>query len=160
MVISEDPVGMGLIDSLARPGGNITGVTNLNRDLNGKRLELLKEMIPGMSRVGVLWNADGSSLGLKGYEAAARALKVQVDSLPVRGPVPDLETAFLEATKRRTSALVVPRSSRMNRYRTQISDFASKYRLPSMYEGSNDVERGGLVSYSANEADAYRRAAW
>jgi putative ABC transport system substrate-binding protein len=160
MVINEDPVAMGLIDSLARPGGNITGVSRLTRDLAGKRLELLKEIIPGMSRVGVLWNADGSSLGFKAYEAAARALRVQLDSLPLGGASPDLEAPFLEAIKRRTNAIIVPRSIRMNRYRRQIADLAIKNRMPSMYEGINDVERGGLVSYSADDAEGYKRAAW
>jgi putative ABC transport system substrate-binding protein len=160
MVINEDPVAMGLIDSLARPGGNITGVSRLTRDLAGKRLELLKEIIPGMSRVGVLWNADGSSLGFKAYEAAARALRVQLDSLPLGGASPNLEAPFLEAIKRRTNAIIVPRSIRMNRYRRQIADLAIKNRMPSMYEGINDVERGGLVSYSADDAEGYKRAAW
>jgi putative ABC transport system substrate-binding protein len=88
MVTTQDPVASGLVDSLARPGGNITGLTRLTRELGGKRLELLKEMVPPVSRVGVLWNADltGIAIGFKEYEVAARALKIQLQSLEVRGP--------------------------------------------------------------------------
>ena len=96
MVTNSDPVATGLVDSLARPGGNITGLTRLTRDLSGKRLELLKEVVPRISRVGVLWDADGrrAALALKEYEAAALALKIQLQSLEVRGPNPDLDGAF------------------------------------------------------------------
>lgn len=159
MVITQDPVAAGLIDSLARPGGNITGLTRLARELSGKRLELLKEMIPGLSRVGVLWSADDAS-AIGDYEAAARTLKISLESLEVRGPKPDLEGAFREATRRRTSALIVVRGAVINPYRNQIAELAIKNRLPSMYESSSDVERGGLVSYSADETESYRRAAY
>lgn len=159
MVITQDPVAAGLIDSLARPGGNITGLTRLARELSGKRLELLKEMIPGLSRVGVLWSADDAS-AIGDYEAAARTLKISLESLEVRGPKPDLEGAFREATRRRTSALIVVRGAVINPYRNQIAELAIKNRLPSMYESSSDVERGGLVSYSADETKSYRRAAY
>jgi ABC transporter substrate binding protein len=96
MVSSADPVATGIVDSLARPGGNITGLSLLARDLSGKRLELLTEAVPGVRRVGVLWDADSSAaaIGLKEYEAAARVMKVQLQSLEVRGPSPDLENAF------------------------------------------------------------------
>ena len=109
MVIAVDPVATGLVDSLARPGGNITGLTRLTRELSGKRLELLKEVIPRISRVGVLWNADNSSaaIAFKEYEAAAPALKIQLQSLEVRGSNPDLEGAFQAAVKERASAVVI-----------------------------------------------------
>lgn len=96
MVTSQDPVATGLVDSLAHPGGNITGVTTLQRDLSGKRLELLKEVVPRISRVGILWDAGapGSAIGFKEYEATAHALRIQFQSLEVRGPNPDLEGAF------------------------------------------------------------------
>jgi ABC-type uncharacterized transport system substrate-binding protein len=92
----QDPVATGLIDSLARPGGNITGLATLARELSGKRLELLKEAVPRLSRVGVLWDetAEGPKIGFKEYEGAARALKIQLQSLEVRGPNPDFEGAF------------------------------------------------------------------
>jgi putative tryptophan/tyrosine transport system substrate-binding protein len=154
MVILEDPVATGIVDSLARPGGNITGLTTLARDLSGKRLELLKEVVPRMSRVGVLWNADNSSaaFAIKGYEAAASALKIQLQSSEVRGPNPDLEGAFQGAAKGRANLLL--------RYQKQIADLAIKNRLPSMYEGSQYVEAGGLMSYASIDAENYRRAAY
>ena len=108
METNQDPVATGIVDSLARPGGNITGLTRLGRELSGKRLELLTEVVPRISRVGVLWdaNAPGPIIGFKEYEAAARALKIQIQSLEVRGPKPDLEGAFQVAAKGRTTALI------------------------------------------------------
>jgi ABC-type uncharacterized transport system substrate-binding protein len=161
MVTSQDPVATGIIDSLARPGGNITGLTNLSRELSGKRLELLKEAVPRLSRAGVLWdtNAPGPIIGFKEYEAAARALKIPLQSLEVRGPNPDLAGAFQAATKGRASALVAISNPVLSRYQKQIVDLAIKSRLPSMYEGSGWVEAGGLMSYSADRRDQHRRAA-
>ncbi len=106
--IVMDPVGTGIVDSLARPGGNITGLATLSRELGGKRLELLKEMVPTISRVGVLADADApvSAIAFKEYEAAASALKIRLQSLEVRGPNPDLEGAFQSATKGRANALI------------------------------------------------------
>jgi putative tryptophan/tyrosine transport system substrate-binding protein len=96
MVFNADPVATGIVDNLAHPGGNITGLTRLTRSLGGKRLELLKEVVPRISRVGVLWDADEASagIGFKDYEAAARGLKLQLQSIEVRGPKPDLEGGF------------------------------------------------------------------
>src|SRR5215467_4232329 len=161
MVVAVDPVATGLVDSLAHPGGNITGLTRLTRELNGKRLELLKEVIPRVSRIGVLWNADNSSaaIAFKEYEATAPALKIQLQSLEVRGSNPDLDGAFQAAVKERASAVVIVRDTVLNRYPKRIAELAIKNRLPSMNEGSDYVDAGGLVSYSANEADLYRRAA-
>ena len=161
MVSFADPVAAGLVDSLARPGGNITGLATLSRDLSGKRLELLKEVVPGRSRVGILWdaNAPGPAIAFKEYEAAARALKMQLQSLEVRGPTPDLEGAFQAAAKGRANALITVRNPVLNRYPKRIADLARKNRLASMYEGSEYVEAGGLMSYSASDADQFRRAA-
>ena len=158
MVTNVDPVETGLVDSLARPGENITGLTRLTRDLSGKRLELLTEMVPGMSRVGVLWDVDGSGIGFKEYEASARAIKVQLQSLGVRGPSPDLEGAFQAAVKGRASAFVTVRSSLLNRNSKRFADLAIKNRLVSMYEGSEFIEAGGLVSYEVNGNEIFRRA--
>jgi putative ABC transport system substrate-binding protein len=162
MVTTQDPVATGIIDSLARPGGNITGVTTLSRELSGKRLELLREVIPGISRVGVL-SGNPTSLGnpviKKQYEAAARALKIPLQFLDVRGPNPDLEGAFREGVKKRVSALITIRGPLLNRYPKQIAELAIKNRLPSMHEGSENVEAGGLMSYAANSLDQHRRAA-
>jgi putative tryptophan/tyrosine transport system substrate-binding protein len=157
MVTTQDPVAAGLVDSLARPGGNITGLTNLARDLSGKRLELLKEIVPGISRVGLLGEVNNS--GFKDYQAAARALKIQLQSLEVRGPNPDLEGAFQAAAKGHASALIIPRGVLINRYARRIADLAIKNRLPSMYEGRDWVEAGGLVSYATSDAENWKRAA-
>jgi len=160
MVTSQDPVAMGLIDSLARPGGNITGLTRLTRELSGKRLELLTEVVPGISRVGVLGDASlpGSAIAFKEYETAARALKIQLQYLEARGPKPDLEAAFQGANKR-AGALIMIGNPVLNRYTKRIADLAVTNRLPLMSEGSEYVEAGALASYSANDADNYKRAA-
>jgi putative ABC transport system substrate-binding protein len=161
MVTNADPVASGLIDSLASPGGNITGITNLNRDLSGKRLELLKEIVPKVARVAVLWDEtnEGSLTGFKEYEAAGAALKVTIQSLKIRGPNPDLEGAFQAAARERANALIPIRSAVVIRYQKAIVDLAIRNRLPSMFDGSNSVEFGGLVSYATNEDDSFRRAA-
>jgi len=163
ILTQADPVAAGLIDSLARPGGNLMGVSSLSRDLSGKRLELLKEVVPKLSRVGVLWDtADptSASIGFKEYEAAALALKIQLQSVEIRGPNPNLDGAFQAAVKGRVSALITIRNPLTNRYQKQIVDLAIKNRLPSMYERSDYVEAGGLLSYSSNDADSYRRLAY
>ena len=161
MVTVQDPVETGIVDSLAHPGGNITGVTNLARELSGKRLELLKEVVPRISRAGVLWDADGpgSFIGFKEYESAARALKIQLQSLEVRGPNPDLAGAFQTAAKGRVSAVITIGNPRLGRYQNQIAELAIKNRKPSMCERNDYVEAGCLVSYAANIHDQYRRAA-
>jgi putative tryptophan/tyrosine transport system substrate-binding protein len=162
MVINQDPVATGLVDSLARPGGNITGISRLTRELSGKRLELLTEVIPGIARVGILWDvtAEGPKISFKEYQAAARALKIQLQSMEVRGPDPDLAGAFQSAVKGRASALITIGNSLLNRHRKQITDYAIKHRLPAMYESRQWIEPGGLISYSSSDAESYRRAAW
>jgi putative tryptophan/tyrosine transport system substrate-binding protein len=159
MVTTVDPVATGLVVSLARPGGNITGLTRLTRELSGKRLELLKEVVPRISRAGVLWDA-GRIGALKEYEAAAHALKIQLNSLGVRGPNPDLDGAFRDAAKGHVTALITVTGTVLVRYPKKIAELAIKNRLPSMYEESSYVEAGGLMSYSSNEADQYKRAAF
>ena len=157
MVVSFDPVETGVVDSLAHPGGNITGLTRLTRELSGKRLELFKEAVPRISRVGVL--AAQGNTSFKNYEAAARALKIPIQSLEVHGPNPDLDNVFQAAAKGRVNALIIAGSSQINRYRKQIVELAIKKRLPSMYEVSSWVEVGGLMSYSSSDAENFRRAA-
>ena len=161
MVTTADPVATGLVDSLARPGGNITGLTRLTAELSGKRLELLKEVVPRMSRVGVLWDAEGagSANSFKEYDVAARVLKIPLQSLEVRGPNPNLDGAFQAAAKGRVSAFITVTGGLFNRYAERIADFAIKNRLPSMNERSEYVEAGGLMSYSANDLEPFRRAA-
>jgi len=157
MVASLDPVETGLVDSLARPGGNITGVARLTHELSGKRLELFKEAVPRISRVAIL--AAPGSPSLQEYEPAARALKISLESLEVNGPNPDLEGVFQTAAKMRVNALIAVASSSINRFTKQILELAIKNRLPSMLEVSARVEAGGLMSYSADDAALFRRAA-
>ena len=163
IVAQEDPVAAGYIDSLARPGGNITGLSRLTRELSGKRLELLTEVAPKISRVGVLWDTNEKSpsqaFGFKEYKAAAHALKIQLQSLEVRGSN-DFAGAFRSAAKGRANALIVIRNPLHTRHQKQIADLGIKNRLPSMHETSDYVEAGGLVSYSANDAEQFRRAAY
>jgi putative ABC transport system substrate-binding protein len=157
MVITQDPVAAGYVTSLARPGGNITGITRLTRDLAGKRLELLKEAVPTTSRVGILWSGSGG--GFKGYEAAAQALKIPFQSLEVRTPNPDFEGVFQAAKKGRANALIAVSNIRITGYHKRIADLAIKNRLPSMYETDKWVDAGGLMSYGADDADSFQRAA-
>ncbi len=161
MVILSDPVATGLVQSLAHPGGNITGISRLIRELGGKRLELLQESIPKVSRVGVIWDADapGAASAFHKYEATARALTIELQSLPIKGAAPDLENTFRNAVKDRLGALVIVNNALVRRNSKQIAELAIKNRLPSMGETSNYVEAGGLVAYSANDADNYIRAA-
>ena len=161
MVTQVDPVATRLIDSLAHPGGNITGITSLQRDLSGKRLELLLEVIPKLARVGILRDADDevSAMGFKAYEAAARALKIRLHPLEVRGSNPDLQAAFKEALKARVDALITITNNPLFRDSKKVTDLALKNRLPSMYEGTTWVDNGGLMSYSANDLELFRRAA-
>ena len=162
MVTTQDPVATGIIDSLGRPGGNITGVTTLTRDLNGKRLELLKETVVGISRVGVLWDTNagpGPAIAFKEYEASAGGLKIQLQSLAVRGPNPDFDGTFQAAANGHISAMITMNNLVLTRYQKRIADLAIKNRMPSMNELSTYVEAGGLMSYAANNADQYARAA-
>jgi len=161
MVTNLDPVAAGIADSLARPGGNITGLATFQRDLSGKRLELLSEVVPRISRVGILRDADGamSAMGFKDYEAAARGLKIQLQSLEVHGSNLDLDGAFQAAAKGGANAVITITDAALLRNSNRIANLATKNRLPSMYEGRTWVEAGGLISYSADDLDAYRRAA-
>ena len=161
MMINADPVAAGIVDSLAHPGGNITGLTRLTRELGGKRLELLKESVPRITRVAVLWNANGVALDIafKEYESAAQVLKIQLQSLGVQGPNPDFEGEFQAAAKKRAHALIVITDALLSRHSKQIADLAIKQRLPSMHEQVSYVDAGGLMSYSANNIELYRRSA-
>jgi putative ABC transport system substrate-binding protein len=161
MVTTEDPVATGLINTLARPGGNVTGLTLLTRDLSGKRVELLKEILPTMTRVGYLLLEDQDArIRFKEYEAAARALKITLQSLELQRQNPDFEGAFQTAAKGHVSALITTRNAVFIVNRKQIADLAIKNRLPTMSERNDMVEAGGLVSYGTNEAENYRRVAY
>ena len=160
MASDADPVGNGFVASLGRPGGNVTGVVNLLAGLSGKRLELLKEAIPGISRVGVLWNPENPSSvsGFKDTQEAAQALAMQLQSLEVRGP-DEFEGAFQAATKRQTRALSVLSDSLMFNNRRRLLELAAKHRLPTMHTQSLWVEAGALMSYGTYLPDLWRRAA-
>jgi len=159
MVTTNDPVATGLVSSLPRPGGNITGITRLTRELSGKRLELFKEAVPAISRLAVLWTKGSTRTSVKDNEPAARALKIQLQSLEVKSPDPDLEGAFQAAVKGRADALITIVNTLLDPYTKRIADLAIKNRLPSMYERSDYVEAGGLMSYAASDDDLWRRAA-
>jgi putative ABC transport system substrate-binding protein len=156
-----DPVGAGLVASLARPGGNITGLSSLAPELSGKRLELLKEVVPGMTRVAVFWNpANPANASVwKETQAAARALGLQLQSQEVRGPQ-DLEVAFALTAKARPDALLVLSDSLINMRRQQIVEFVTQKRLPSVFASTEGVMAGGLMSYGPSLSDRYRRTAY
>jgi putative ABC transport system substrate-binding protein len=160
MTGGSDPVGGGLVASLARPGGNITGLTAIAAELAGKRLELLKETLPRFTRVGVLWNPtdQGSAQGLKEIEIAAPTLGLEVQSLQVRSPS-NFESVFKAAIAGQSRALQVLGSGLINSHRNRIIEFATKNRLPTMFADAADIEAGGFMSYGPNAPDLYRRAA-
>jgi putative tryptophan/tyrosine transport system substrate-binding protein len=160
MAAAGDPLGSGLVASLAQPGGNVTGMSLMAPDLGGKRLELLKELLPRFARVAVLWNAANpySANVFKETQVAGRVLGVQVQSLEVRNPE-DLDGAFEAARQQHPDALVSVEDPFTATYRKRITDFAIAARLPSLYGLREDANAGGLVSYGANLAELYRRAA-
>ena len=160
MAQDPDPIGNGFIASLARPGGNITGLSNLNRELSGKRLELLKEVIPKLSRVAVFATSTfpGTAENLKETELVAKALAVQLQYIEVREPK-DIETAFRAASKGRAEAVLALGGGVLNSVRAQLVKLTAKTRLPAIYPNGQFVDAGGLMSYSANIADLDRRAA-
>jgi putative ABC transport system substrate-binding protein len=160
MTQDNDPVGNGFVASLARPGGNITVLATLAPDIGGKRLELLKEIVPKLSRVAVLGTSTipGSAQQLKETERAAGALGVKLQYLDVLDPK-DIETAFREAAKGRAGAVLTLTSSILLSQRAQLADLAVKNRLPAIYPFPEYVEAGGLISYGVNLSDLYRRAA-
>jgi ABC-type uncharacterized transport system substrate-binding protein len=160
MAGGSDAVDGGIISSLARPVGNVTGLTSLWDDLAGKRLELLKETIPKLSRVAVLWNQSGGrNTQWKASQSAAQQLGLQVHSMGVRN-ASDLENAFKEAVKARSGALSVTASTLFSANYKETADLANKNRLPAIYPGQAHVEAGGLMYYGANTLDLYRRAAF
>jgi putative ABC transport system substrate-binding protein len=157
---TTDPVATGLVPSLARPGGNITGVTIMNEELVGKRLELLKETSPKISRVGVLWNSanQGAAVVFKQAQSAAQELNLPLQSVVVP-TVNDLQAAFDTLTKSGVNGLVLLSSVPINDHLRLIADLAIKNRLPATFDRIEFVEAGGLMSYGANVPDMSRRAA-
>jgi putative ABC transport system substrate-binding protein len=160
MAFDDDPVGSGFVASLARPGGNVTGLSALSPEISGKQLELLKEIVPKLSRVAVLGNASnpGSPQALREINLAADELRVQIQYLEVGAPK-DIETAFGAASKERADAVLVLSATVLLSRRKQIVDLALKSRLPAIYNRPEYVEDGGLVFYGVSYTDLFRRAA-
>ncbi len=161
MTTAIDPVGAGLVASLARPGGNLTGLSGLGAQLNEKRLELLQEVVPGLTRVAVLWNAANPANAAAWHEtqAAAHALGLRLHSQEVRGPQ-DFEGAFARMAQARPEALLVLSDAFIGMHRHQIVAFATQQHLPGMFAGRPSVVDGGLMYYGQNPSNNYRRAAY
>jgi putative ABC transport system substrate-binding protein len=158
-----NPVASGLVTSLARPGGNVTGLSGLYPELVGKCLELLTQAVPGVSRVAVLWpqgtiDERTEKDMLKEADVAARALGVRLQVVEARGPE-DFDRAFSDMTRAREGALTVLPSARFVVERRRLVDLAAKHRLPAVYGLREFVDAGGLMAYGANSPDLYRRAA-
>src|SRR5262245_25327121 len=162
VTVASDPVGAGLVASLAHPGGNITGLDLTWQDLGEKWLELLKEVVPRFSHVAVIWDPDspGSSLRFKEIQGAAKTLGVKLRSLEVRGSNPDFESALKTATKGQAQGLVVSDTPIYRMHRTRLVNLVGKSRLPAVYDDREHVDAGGLMSYGPNHADLFRRAAF
>jgi putative ABC transport system substrate-binding protein len=160
MTQDPDPVGNGFVASLARPGGNITGLSMLSPEISGKQLELLKEIVPWLSRVAVLGTSTrpGNAQSLREMELAAGTFGVRLQYLDVLRSK-DIETAFRAASKGRAEAVLVLQSRVFNSHRTQVVDLAVKSRLPAIYPQTEYTEAGGLMHYGAKTADLFRRAA-
>ena len=160
MTTAIDPVGAGLVTSLARPSGNLTGLSALSPELSGKRLALLQEVVPGLTRVAVLWNAANPANAAAWHEtqAAGRALGLQLHSQEVRAPQ-DLEEAFARMAQARPEGLLVLGDALLGMHRPQIAAFATQQHLPSMFATREWVVAGGLMSYGASFSDLFRRAA-
>jgi len=155
-----DPVGTGLVASLARPGGNVTGLSLLTPELIGKQLELLKEIVPRLSRVAVLRNPTSPThpLSLREAEVAARSLGIQLEVLEARGP-DEFEMAFAAMTRKRAGALNVLGDGMFFLHRTRIAALAAKYRLPAIFAQRQHADAGGLMAYGSSLRDNFRRAA-
>ena len=161
MTASTDPVGTGFVSSLARPGGNVTGLTSMNPDLSAKKLEFLREAVPGLSRVAIMWNPDtrGNLLDYKATQEAARSLRLQLQSVEV-SRADDIDRAFAALTAGRAQALIVVPSTLTLDNRGQIMTLAQKNRLPSIYGPPRALaEAGGLMVYGSSLDERWRRAA-
>jgi putative tryptophan/tyrosine transport system substrate-binding protein len=161
MAFSTDPVGTGFVASLARPGGNVTGLTNISPELSGKRLELLREAVPKVSRVAFLWNPDirGALFDYKETEGAARSLRLPLQSVEV-ARAEDLDRAFTAIREQRAQALIVQGPNPvLFSNRGELVNFAQRSRLPTLYPTSVYVDAGGLMSYGPSTTDLFRRAA-
>jgi ABC-type uncharacterized transport system substrate-binding protein len=158
-----DPVGAGLVTSLARPGGNVTGNSSLTPELNTKRLEILKDAVFKLARVGLLWTSGGANIGLdlqlKELRAGARVLKLKLEEIETQFDAKGLESAFQTATQKQVGAFMTITTRRFFAERKRIVELAAKHRLPAIYFQKEFVDEGGLMSYGVDYTDLYRRAA-
>ena len=162
MINIPDPVGLGLVASLARPGGNVTGLAALAPELNTKRLELLKDAVPKLARVGLLWRPVvnvGVDLQLKELRLAALALKLKLEEIETQLDAKGLESAFQTAKQKQVNAIMTTATRTFFAERKRIVELAGKYRLPAIYPRKDFVDEGGLMSYGEDRTDQYRRAA-
>ena len=162
MATTGDPVGAGLVANLARPGGNVTGFSGLGPELSTKRLEILKDAVAKLIRVGLLWPAGGSigqDLALKELRAAALALKLKLEEIETQHDPKGLESAFQTAKQKQVGAIMTTSARSFFAERKRIVELAGKYRLPAIYPEKGFVDEGGLMSYGADFDDLYRRAA-
>lgn len=161
MIAVGDPIGTGIVPSLSRPGGNITGLTSISPELDGKRLELLREIIPGMSHIAVFWNSASplQVVGERRTQAAAAALHMKVLSLGVRNEA-GLEKAFVEMIREKPDALLVLADRLFLHHRARIMEFAARHRLPGVHAYRELVEAGGLMSFGPSYAAMHKRAAY
>jgi putative ABC transport system substrate-binding protein len=162
MASAGDPIGSGLVTSLARPGGNVTGLTNYSPELLGKRVELLKEVVPKVIRFAFLTDADSvaSRSTVKDAQVAAEALGIKLQLAEVRGPKPDIEGACRVMVKERIGAVITSPSNRIGFHRKRISELLEKARMPAIHPSVVWMDAGGLMYYGANTRDLYRRAAY
>ena len=159
---SSDPVGTGFVASLAHPGGNVTGLSNISPELSGKRLELLKQVVPGLTRVAFFWNPDvrGNLLDYKETEGAAHSLHLALQSVEVSSDE-DLDRGFSAVIAQHVQALILPVGNPVAfSKRTEIASFAQRNRLPAMYPHNDYVDAGGLMSYGPSISALYHRAAF
>jgi putative ABC transport system substrate-binding protein len=160
MATSGDAVQEGLVESLARPGRNITGLSVLNRELSGKRLEVLREAVPGLTKIGALFNGSNPAMPPQFQEVQAAAQRMGLQALPLNVPIPaGIETAFAEAARARAGAVMVLSDSSTIGNRSEIASTALKHRLPTIYSNRDYLQAGGLMSYGPNLADNFRQAA-
>jgi len=162
MASAGDPVGAGLVASLARPGGNVTGLSGLGTELNTKRLEVLKDAVPKLARVGFLWAAGArriSDLQLKELRPAAVALKLELEAIETQADPNGLESVFQTAKQKQVNAIMTTANRTFFAERKRIVELADKYRLPAIYFQKEFVDEGGLMSYGVEYEDLYRRTA-
>jgi len=162
MATSVNPVGAGLVASLARPGGNVTGLSSLPDELNTKRLEILKDAVPNLARVGLLRRAEGdviTDLQMKELRPAAQALTLKLEEIETQADRNDLESAFQTAKQKQVGAIMTTATQRFFAERKRIVELATKYRLPAIYFSKEFVDEGGLMSYGVDYIDSYQRVA-